>query len=139
MKWVIKIWKAWWRWLATMIEMTVDDRPRIVKNRRQRRREEWERTHQFSAYWRDVPWYKIPQYMGGWEKIVSQMRKPKSKKKRTLFSRYRIVPYYQQCVCAMVTIGYIVQRRNWMWKWEDHRCFSSIEDAEDYIEQQENT
>lgn len=43
------------RWLAGAIESTASV---PHKNRRTRRREQWERNHPYSTIMRDVPWYK---------------------------------------------------------------------------------
>lgn len=119
--------------LSPLVDATVAPPP--SKNRRTRRREQWENRHVYSSYWRDVPWYKIPQYIGGWDKIVDHANQPAQYEpiRKSLFSRYRIVPNYKNFVSTLITVGYIVQKRNWRWKWKSVACFLTIEDAEDYI------
>lgn len=136
MKWLRKILIASFRWLATLIELTASPYERPM-NRRQRRQAEWEKNHKFSAYWRDVPWYKINQYYGGWQKIESELCKPKKPETLFTFGRYRVQTRYQVFISTLIPYGYVVQKRNWRWKWTDVAYFPHRCDAELYILNQE--
>lgn len=65
---MIKRLAKWWSWFVANF-LTVDlttyhpivEKPR---NRRERRREEWNKSHPWSYIWKYVPWYKNREFVG---------------------------------------------------------------------------